>query len=205
MKISNREEVIDKAFKVFLKMNYEKASLKMLSNACGTVRTGVTYYFPHKLDLFIAVADKYVINLQKPANKFSVPADTLAGFIEQYIQGVNNAMERIKDLVKNSCEVENGCCPNFYYFHFLSQVRMYYPGIRERIENIFLQEFEMWKEVILKAKNSGEIRKDTDVEKAARMFRQIFLGMSYEDSFFDGLDVNKLKESFEYYYSILKV
>jgi hypothetical protein len=63
----------------------------------------------------------------------------------------------------------------------------------------------MWKEVILKAKNSGEIRKDTDVEKAARMFRQIFLGMSYEDSFFDGLDVNKLKESFEYYYSILKV
>lgn len=205
MKISNREEVIDKAFRVFLKMNYEKASLKMLSNACGTVRTGVTYYFPHKLDLFIAVADKYVINLQTPAKKFSVPTETLAGFIEQYIQGVNNAMESIKDLVKSSCEIENGCCPNFYYFHFLSQVRMYYPGIRERIENIFLQEYEMWKEVILKAKNSGEIRKDTDVEKAARMFRQIFLGMSYEDSFFDGLDVNKLKESFDYYYSILKV
>ena len=46
MIISNREEVIDKAFRVFLRMNYEKASLKMLSNACGTVRTGVTYYFP---------------------------------------------------------------------------------------------------------------------------------------------------------------
>ena len=33
--ITNREEVIDKAFKVFLKMNYEKASISTLANACG--------------------------------------------------------------------------------------------------------------------------------------------------------------------------
>ena len=56
--ITNREEVIDKAFKVFLKMNYEKASISTLAKACGVVKTGVVYYFPHKLDLFMAVADK---------------------------------------------------------------------------------------------------------------------------------------------------
>ena len=48
--ITNREEVIDKAFKVFLKMNYEKASISTLAKACGVVKTGVVYYFPHKLD-----------------------------------------------------------------------------------------------------------------------------------------------------------
>lgn len=52
--ITNREEVIDKAFKVFLKMNYEKASISTLAKACGVVKTGVVYYFPHKLDLFMA-------------------------------------------------------------------------------------------------------------------------------------------------------
>lgn len=35
--ITNREEVIDKAFKVFLKMNYEKASI---SHAGESLRSG---------------------------------------------------------------------------------------------------------------------------------------------------------------------
>ena len=204
MIISNREEVIDKAFKVFLRMNYEKASLKMLSNACGTVRTGVTYYFPHKLDLFIAVADKYVIKLQSPSNKFAKPADSLAEFIMQYVDGVKKAMENVKELVISSGEEVNECCPNFHYFHFLFQVRMYYPGVREKMEGIFRQEYEMWKRVIQHAIDSGEIKKDTDVEKTAALFRQIFLGMSYEESFFDGLNVNTLKEKFDYLYSMLK-
>ena len=39
--ITNREEVIDKAFKVFLRMNYEKASISTLAKACGVVKTPV--------------------------------------------------------------------------------------------------------------------------------------------------------------------
>ena len=58
--------------------------------------------------------------------------------------------------------------------------------------------------MIQHAIDSGEIKKDTDVEKTATLFRQIFLGMSYEESFFDGLNVNTLKEKFDYLYSMLK-
>lgn len=43
--ITNREEVIDKAFRVFLKMNYEKASISTLAKACGLAKTGIVYYF----------------------------------------------------------------------------------------------------------------------------------------------------------------
>ena len=39
--ITNREEVIDKAFKVFLKMNYEKASISTLRS--GKDRGGVLF------------------------------------------------------------------------------------------------------------------------------------------------------------------
>ena len=52
MIITNREEVIDKAFGVFVRMNYEKASIITLAKACGGTKTGIVYYFPHKLDLF---------------------------------------------------------------------------------------------------------------------------------------------------------
>ena len=203
---TNREEVIDKAFKVFLRMNYEKASISTLAKACGVVKTGVVYYFPHKQDLFMAVAEKFVLQLQNPANKFSRPAEMLAGFIDQYVAGVTTAMGRIVDLVKSCQEEENDndCCPNFYYIHFLSQVRMYYPGIREKIEDIFRRDYDLWFQVIEKAKINGEIKKETDVAKAAALFRQVFFGMSYEQSFLNGLDVKELKDNFNYLYSLLK-
>ena len=58
--------------------------------------------------------------------------------------------------------------------------------------------------VIQKANESGEIKHDTDVKKTASLFRQIFLGMSYEQSFLNGLDVDELKEKLDYLYSLLK-
>ena len=45
MIITNREEVIDKAFGVFVRMNYEKASIITLAKACGVTKTGIVYYF----------------------------------------------------------------------------------------------------------------------------------------------------------------
>ena len=44
MIITNREEVIDKAFGVFVRMNYEKASIITLAKACGVTKTGIVYY-----------------------------------------------------------------------------------------------------------------------------------------------------------------
>lgn len=79
----------------------------------------------------MAVADKYVIQMQTPANKFARPTETLAEFIEQYVAGVSAVMNHIIKQVQ-CCADDNECCPNFYYFHFLSQVRMYYPGAREK-------------------------------------------------------------------------
>lgn len=162
MIITNREEVIDKAFGVFVRMNYEKASIITLAKACGVTKTGIVYYFPHKLDLFMAVADKYVLQMHEPENKFAAPADTLAEFIGQYVAGVAASMKRIVELIGDNSSPHD-CSPNFYYFHFLSQVRMYYPGIRQKIEKIYRQDYDLWEKVIQKAKESGEIRSDTNV------------------------------------------
>lgn len=42
-----------------------------------------------------------------------------------------------------------------------------------------------------------------DVTTTARMFRQVFYGISYEHAFLNGLDTNELKENFKYLYSLL--
>ena len=117
--------------------------------------------------------------------------------------GVAASMKRIVELIGDNSSPHD-CSPNFYYFHFLSQVRMYYPGIRQKIEKIYRQDYDLWEKVIQKAKNSGEIRNDTDVKKTATMFRQMFLGLSYEQAFLNGLNVDELAENFRYIYSLLK-
>ena len=112
-------------------------------------------------------------------------------------------MKRILELIGDN-HSPHDCCLNSYYFHFLSQVRMYYPDIRQKIERIFQLDYELWEKVIQKAKESGEIRSDTDVKKAAALFRQMFLGLSYEQAFLNGLDVDELEKNFRYIYSLLK-
>ncbi len=68
--ITNREEVLENALRVFAKMNYEKASQVEIGKACGLTKAGLVYYYPIKLDLFVAVIDKYVFGMQSVANKF---------------------------------------------------------------------------------------------------------------------------------------
>ena len=57
---TNRDEVLEKALRIFAKMNYEKASQMEIAKTCGLSKAGLVYYFPFKLDLFKAVVDKYV-------------------------------------------------------------------------------------------------------------------------------------------------
>ena len=45
------------------------------------------------------------------------------------------------------------------------------------------------------------------MKKAAALFRQMFLGLfglSYEQAFLNGLDVDELEKNFRYVYSLLK-
>lgn len=173
MIITNREEVIDKAFGVFVRMNYEKASIITLAKACGVTKTGIVYYFPHKLDLFMAVADKYVLQMHEPENKFAAPADTLTEFIGQYVAGVAASMKRIVELIGDNCSPHD-CSPNFYYFHFLSQVRMYYPGIRQKIEKIYRQDYDLWEKVKRKRGNQEQHgREENGYLVPANVFRTV--------------------------------
>ena len=200
---TNRDEVLEKALRIFAKMNYEKASQMEIARTCGLSKAGLTYYFPFKLDLFIAVADRYVFDTQHTKNKFNFTAGSLEEFIDQYVAGVENTRQRLVRLLDDG-DNSGGCSVNFYYYHLLMQVRMYYPGVEQKIAAIFSQNLELWKAAIEKAKESGEIRSNTDVKKTAIMFRQMFLGLSYEQAFLNGLNVDELAENFRHIYSLLK-
>lgn len=201
--ITNREEVLENALRIFAKMNYEKASQSEIAKACGLSKAGLHYYFPFKLDLFVAVVDRYVFDMQAVANKFSLEVSSLSEFIDRYIYGVERTMGKLISLLDDGNNPA-GCSFNFYYYHLLMQVRLYYPDVEKKIESIFTQDYELWKSVIQSAQENGEIRPDIDVADTAAMFRQVFLGLSFEQSFLKGLETAELAREFRFIYSLLK-
>lgn len=42
---TNRDEVLEKALRIFAKMNYEKASQMEIAKTCGLSKAGLVYYF----------------------------------------------------------------------------------------------------------------------------------------------------------------
>ena len=202
--ITNRDEVLENALRVFAKLNYEKASQTEIAKACGLSKAGLLYYFPFKKDLFVAVVDKYVFDSQRPENKYQFsPFHSLPEFIGQYIAGVKKTMQQLINLLDDGYN-PGKCSFNLYYFHLLTQVRLYYPDVEEKVKSCLKWDYQLWFTAIQQAREKGEIRKDLEVEQTASMFHHVFWGLSFEEAFSQGLDTEELLQKLHFLYSLIK-
>ena len=98
MKIT-RDELLIAAFKLFMSVNYEKASFAELGKMLGMSKAGIFKYYKNKQELFIAVVDKFWFSAQNPRNKFTETNGTFAEFIDEYVRGVQRTMDMLGDLI----------------------------------------------------------------------------------------------------------
>ena len=132
---TNREEILQNALQLFMSMNYEGVSLQMIAHSVGLTKTGIFNYYPSKLDLFIAVADRYLFHLQDPENKFAPSDGSLRDFIDKYVEGVEHTMAEIVRLGNVQREKMPGELANAGYFHLFQQVLFYYPDGKRKLHN----------------------------------------------------------------------
>lgn len=201
---TNREEILQSALQLFMSMNYECVSLQMITRRVGLTKTGIFNYYPTKLDLFVAVADRYLFTAQHPENKYALSDGSLQDFIDKYIEGVRRTMAEIVYLGNIRHEEMPGKSANAGYFHLFQQVLFYYPDGKRKLLELMDTEFRLWCEAIRRGIEYGEIRPDTQIERAAALFRQEFIGLAYQMSFADGLDIEVLRQQFQYIYDLLK-
>ncbi len=201
---TNRDAILQSALQLFMSMNYERVSLQMIAKTVGLTKTGIFNYYPTKLDLFIAVADKYLFNAQDPKYKFATSDGTLADFIEKYIEGVQRTMSMIVELGNIRHESMPGQSANAGYFHLFQQVLFYYPDGKRKLNETIQKEYTYWRNAIRHAIENGEINPNTNLDEAVALFRQLFVGLSYEMSLNQGLDTALLKRHFQYIYMLLR-
>ena len=126
MKIT-RDELLIAAFKLFLSVNYEKASSAELGKMLGMSKAGIFKYYKNKQELFIAVVDKFWFSTQNPRNKFTETNGTFAEFIDEYERGVQRTMDILGNLigVDGDKVAQEKFSYHAQYFHFLFQVLQY--------------------------------------------------------------------------------
>lgn len=205
MKIT-RDELLIAAFKLFMSKNYEKASFAELGKMLGMSKAGVFKYYKNKRELFIAVVDKFWFSTQNPRNKFTETNGTFAEFIDEYVKGVQRTMDMLRDLLGvSSDEVAQGKFSyHTQYFHFLFQLLQHDPDAKEKLRNLAASDYAYWRTAIQRAIDTGELRKDVDVEEAVVVFRQVYMGLSFEMSFLGGLDTERLAKHLHTVYSLLQ-
>ena len=203
MKIT-RDELLIAAFKLFMSVNYEKASFAELGKMLGMSKAGIFKYYKNKQELFIAVVDKFWFSTQNPRNKFTETNGTFAEFIDEYVRGVQRTMDMLGDLI--GAEREKVAQGKFTYHaqYFLFQLLQYDPDAKEKLRNLVDGDYAYWRAAIQRAIATGELREDVDVEDAVVMFRQVYMGLSFEMAFMGGLNTQRLAKHLHAVYSLLK-
>ena len=80
----------------------------------------------------------------------------------------------------------------------------YDPDAKEKLHNLVASDYAYWRAAIQRAIQTGELKKDVDVEEAVVMFRQVYMGLSFEMAFLGGLDTQLLFKHLHAIYSLLK-
>lgn len=199
---TNKDKLLHDAFVTFLQYNYERASYAMLTEATGLSKAGMAYYYPTKQELFVAVADRFFFGSQNPETKFG-ETDSLADFIDHFIESVRTTMDYLTGIMR---EVEgyDDLAPQAHFMNFICQIRRYYPDVRSKIERIFGETLSRWEHAVGQAVRNGEVREDIDVAEVACMFHEIYIGRSFSESFLDGLDTDRLRETLLKLYAMIK-
>lgn len=201
---TNRDELLKNAYRLFAQMNYESASYAHLTQATGLTKAGMAYYYPTKQELFVAVIDRYFFEPQAAAKKFDAEAGSFADFVDCFLRRVEQTMQAVTEILPDMGDDAEALSPNFHYFNLLHQIRRYYPGAASRLKGILDAMRRSWREAVERGISSGELRGDIDAEWAAGLFHDSYLGLSFEQSFFSGLDVAALRISFLRLYDLLK-
>lgn len=154
-----RELILETAYKMFLANNYESVTISNIIQATGFTKGAIYHYFTSKEELFKAVIDEYLNELEEDA----LPeGNTLGEQIEQQLALRKNFLCHKKKLIKNSEEENN----NIMLQHIALKVAAckYYPNYNAERHKAFIIKKEFWAESLKRAIKRAEIKPNIDIE-----------------------------------------
>lgn len=204
MKTSKEQIILNTARLITIK-GYSSVSMRDIGESCNILASSLFAHFKSKEEIIKAVADKYVMSVQDPANKFGDCSHMdLLELIDHYTKRVaETAVQLINSVALDTPSLDK----NTYTMHlmeFILCMGIDYPDYREKFYEYGRVEDRMFERAIQISIKKGDVRDDIDVKNVAMSFRHLFLGSLYEEGFIGGLDPRCLKDSLMSVYNSIK-
>jgi len=172
-----REEIVDAALRLVLEVGYNQVTLADIAERVGVSKGLISYYFPKKEDVFLAVLDQIVERLTTDFQSF---ADADA-----------TAPEKLKMIFRNLFGNEKRA--RRYYtvvIDYMAQA-IRTPGVQEYTQNIYNSYRTYTEKIIMEGVRRGQFR-DVNPERATSMTLGMMEGLVLQ-WFFDkkGFDLDE--------------
>ena len=194
-----REEIIKKAFLQFLNRGYKACSLKTLEQATGLTKGAFYYYFKDKTEILEAGMERYFSVMKEESEEDVERVTSLREYIDLVIKN--------KEASADASQRIFGCfILEVLFFQLVLEVAPIFPDFRERIYTISKKRLANWEHIILRAKQSGEIRETLDTSVLARNLMSVsgsMLNIELEQANFQYM-FSDTRMQFEQYYMLIK-
>ena len=194
-----REEIIKKAFLQFLNRGYKACSLKTLEQATGLTKGAFYYYFKDKKEILEAGMERYFSVMKEESEEDVERVTSLREYIDLVIKN--------KEASADASQRIFGCfILEVLFFQLVLEVAPIFPYFRERIYTISKKRLANWEHIILRAKQSGEIRETLDTSVLARNLMSVsgsMLNIELEQANFQYM-FSDTRMQFEQYYMLIK-
>jgi len=164
-----KDLILETAYEMFLCNNYEAVTMNSICRETKLTKGAVYHYFQSKEALFKAVVEKFMLEC---VSEITPESMSLFDFIELKIKQIMDRRERFKALNSNHSPKMAS-----QYMSLLVAANRYYPGFAEMGINYLKLEFGLWKSILEKAIENGEIRSLIDTEIMAMNFISILTNL----------------------------
>ncbi|HEX2969367.1 MAG TPA: TetR/AcrR family transcriptional regulator [Bacteroidales bacterium] len=204
--VETKEKILSIALYYFLKKPYTEVKMNDILKASGLSKGGFYHHFESKEALYQEVMDHFVLKTFSTEyghfteNPYNL---SFSEFVPFYIKSTLEHLIELADskLTEFSLKIDE---VNLYMVMF--DMMKHYKEFDKILANLHNKEIEMFKTVIDKAKESGEIRKEIDSLSLASHVHTLMHGIGVLTMLEENMDnlEEKIKEHFDNMYKFIK-
>lgn len=197
--IGTKENILQKAFILFLQKSYKSVSINDIQAEVELSRGAIYHHFKNKEEIFCQVIDHYffpaISTLEAHiGNESDTP---LLGAINRSLQNRRVFIEKLRAVTHQKVD-------DIYFFRLAFQAMEFYPDFKDKVGRLKQKEMDAWLAVLRRAVLKGEISSTLDLHRAAQLLMIIPEGLGISTTFGSGLSVETLRASYMHYYNLIK-
>lgn len=158
-----REHIIKKATVLFLHKSFKAVTMKEIVEATGLSKGAFYHYFPSKETLFLEVVDTFVKMLYINFNKLS--KNSLFQFYHEYIDNSYKKFMQLKKFLEDTNDDDD-----INYIALSFDAMNLFPGFKEQVQRLHIEELAAWEDMIRLATENGEIKSSMSAMQIAKLF-----------------------------------